>query len=381
MLRNRFSDYVPEGSNARSIFASMHSDNQKTVLTELAPNRQGKTSIMEALVTGGGGFLGLYIVEQLLQSGHSVRVFCRGHYSSLDALGVKTVQGDLRDAATVSSALRGIDAVFHVAAIPGVWGEWDKYYGINTLGTQNVIAGCREQNVQRLIYTSSPSVVFDGEDHLDATEALPYPTNWLCHYPHSKALAEQAVLAANDDRLRTISLRPHLIWGPRDNHLIPRLIQKARSGRLRRVGDGTNVVSMAYVENVAAAHLQAEASLSTSAAAAGKAYFINEQHAVNLWDWINELLLRCGMRPVTRSISRNTATQLGRLCETAWRLLRLNSEPPMTRFVAAQLAGSHSYSISAAEHDFGYRPLFSVEEGLHRLQPDLNRLARPSAAT
>jgi nucleoside-diphosphate-sugar epimerase len=138
---------------------------------------------------------------------------------------------------------------------------------------------------------------------------------------------------------------------------------------------------MAYVENVAAAHLQAETSLSTSVAATGKAYFINEQQAVNLWDWINELLLRCGMRPVTRSISRNTATQLGRLCETAWRLLRLNGEPPMTRFVAAQLAGSHSYSIAAAEHDFGYRPLFSVEEGLHRLQPDLNRLARPSAAT
>jgi nucleoside-diphosphate-sugar epimerase len=336
---------------------------------------------MEALVTGGGGFLGLYIVEQLLQSGHSVRVFCRGHYPALDALGVKTVQGDLRDAAAVSTALRGVDAVFHVAAIPGVWGDWDTYHGINTLGTRNVIAGCREQQVQRLIYTSSPSVIFDGGDHVDATESLPYPTDWLCHYPHSKALAEQAVLAANDDRLRTISLRPHLIWGPRDNHLIPRLIQKARSGRLRRVGDGTNVVSVAYVENVATGHLQAEASLRTSAAAAGKAYFINERDAVNLWDWINQLLLRCGMQPVTRSVSKKTATQLGRVCETAWKLLRLNGEPPMTRFVASQLAGSHSYSIAAAERDFGYLPLFSVEEGLCRLQPDLERLARPSSGT
>lgn len=336
---------------------------------------------MEALVTGGGGFLGLYIVEQLLQAGHSVRVFCRGQYPSLNALGVKSIQGDLRDAPTVSSALREVDAVFHVAAIPGVWGDWETYYGINTQGTQNVIAGCREQQVKRLIYTSSPSVVFDGGDHVDATETLPYPKEWLCHYPQSKALAEQAVLAANDDRLRTISLRPHLIWGPRDNHLIPRLIQKAKSGRLCRVGDGTNVVSVAYVENVAAAHLQADRSLTTSATAAGKAYFINERDSVNLWDWINYLLLRCRMKPVTRSISRNKATHVGRICEGAWKMLRLNGEPPMTRFVAAQLAGSHSYSIAAAERDFGYHPLFSVEEGLNRLQPDLDRLTGRTAET
>lgn len=331
---------------------------------------------MEALVTGGGGFLGLYIVEQLLEQGHSVRVFCRGHYKSLDGLGVKAIQGDLRDAAAVSSACRGVDAVFHAAAIPGVWGDWKSYHGINTLGTMNVIAGCQKHGVQRLIYTSSPSVVFDGADHVDAEESLPYPDAWLCHYPHSKALAEQAVLAANDDnRLRTVSLRPHLIWGPRDNHLIPRLIARARSGRLRRVGDGTNIVSVAYVENAAAAHVQAEKSLRSSVTAAGRCYFINEPEPVNLWDWINLILQRTGLPPVSRSISKSAATRIGGLMEIIWRLLRRKGEPPMTRFVAAQLAGSHSYSIAAAQQDFGYRPLFTVEEGLQRLQPDLDRLA------
>jgi nucleoside-diphosphate-sugar epimerase len=249
------------------------------------------------------------------------------------------------------------------------------YHCINTEGTFNVIKACRKHGVARLIYTSSPSVVFDGADHVDADESLPYPKTWLCHYPHSKALAEQAVLAANDgETLRTVSLRPHLIWGPRDNHLIPRLIQKARSGRLRRVGDGTNVVSVAYVENAAAAHVQAELSLRNSSTAAGKAYFINERDAVNLWDWINLILAKSGLSPVEKAISKGTATGLGTVLEGVWSLFRLGGEPPMTRFIAAQLAGSHSYSITAAERDFGYHPLCSTEEGLRRLQPDLDRL-------
>jgi nucleoside-diphosphate-sugar epimerase len=330
---------------------------------------------MQTLVTGGGGFLGLYIVEQLLQQGHAVRVFCRGHYPALKALGVQTVQGDLRDEAAVSEACREIEAVFHTAAVPGVWGDWETYFGINTEGTRNIIKACQKNRVARLIYTSSPSVVFDGADHVDADESLPYPTSWLCHYPHSKALAEQAVLAANDEgTLRTISLRPHLIWGPRDNHLIPRLIQKARSGRLRRVGDGTNVVSVAYVENAAAAHVQAELSLRASATAAGKAYFINEREAVNLWDWINLILAKTSLPPIEKTISKSTATRLGSVLEGVWKLFRLGGEPPMTRFIAAQLAGSHSYSVVAAERDFGYRPLYTTEEGLRRLQPDLDRL-------
>lgn len=330
---------------------------------------------MKALVTGGGGFLGLYIVEQLLAAGHDVRVFSRGAYPAITALGVETQQGDLQNATAVEKACAGVDAVFHVAAVPGVWGTWETYYGINTLGTLNVIAACQKCEVQRLVYTSSPSVVFDGADHINANESLPYPTKWLCHYPHSKALAEQAVLAANDpNRLRTVSLRPHLIWGPRDNHLIPRLIEKARTGRLRQVGRGDNVVSISYVENAAAAHLQAEESLRNSITAAGRAYFINEPEAVNLWNWINLVLDRAGLPPVTQRISATTAWYVGAILETAWKVLKRSGEPPMTRFVAAQLSGSHSYSVMAAQRDFGYKPLVSVEEGLRRMQPDLDAI-------
>jgi nucleoside-diphosphate-sugar epimerase len=327
---------------------------------------------MRALVTGGGGFLGLYIVEQLLAAGHDVRVLCRGRYKALTELPVEVMTGDLRYVPKVEKACSDVDAVFHVAAIPGISGAWKKYYSINTVGAENVIAACHSQGVQRLVYTSSPSVVFDGRDHIDADESLPYPETWLSHYPHSKALGEQAVLAANDDDgLRTVSLRPHLIWGCRDNHLIPRLIRKAKSGRLRRVGDGSNVVSMVNVENAAAAHLQAEKSLRESLTAAGNAYFINEPESVNLWQWIDQLLELAGLPAVQKSISYSGACRVGSVLETAWKWLPLPGEPPMTPFVAAQLAGSHSYSIAAAQRDFGFHPVVSMDVALSKLQEEI----------
>lgn len=328
---------------------------------------------MKMLVTGGGGFLGLYIVEQLREAGHDVRVLCRGRYAALDQLDVDVHNGDIRDASAVQKACDGVEVVFHTAAVPGVWGKWDHYHSINTTGTENVISAARSHGVRRLIYTSSPSVVFDGSDHVDADESLPYPSEWMCHYPHSKALAEQAVLNANDDdTLRTVSLRPHLIWGRRDNHLIPRLLQKARSGRLRRVGDGTNVVSVVHVENAAAAHIQAESALRSSTAAAGNAYFINEPESVNLWSWVDDILKLAHLPPVRKSISRRTAYRVGTVMEKLWTWLPLPGEPPMTRFVAAQLSGSHSYSIESARRDFGFAPIVTMEQGLQSLAEEIS---------
>lgn len=331
---------------------------------------------MTALVTGGGGFLGLYLVEQLRDRGEQVRVLCRGEYPRLRELNVDIHRGDLRDPRAVADACRGIDTVFHTAAIPGIWGPRDLFMDINLRGTRHVIDACQQAGVRKLIYTSSPSVVFDGASHRNADESLPYASTFLCHYPESKALAEQEVRAAHEPgRLLTVALRPHLIWGPRDNHLIPRLIARARSGRLRRVGDGQNRISMAYVENAAAAHWQAADTLSDTAPHGGQAYFINEPEAVNLWDWINELLSRANLPPIRKSISAPAAWRIGRTCETLWKTFRLPGEPPMTRFLALQLSQSHTYSIAAAQRDFGYRPLVDTEEGLRRLQPDLLRLA------
>ncbi len=322
---------------------------------------------MFALVTGGGGFLGQYLVEQLVERGDRVRVLARGIYPELERVGVESVQADLRDAQATRDACAGVDVVFHVAGLAGIWGPWEAYYAVNVLGTQHVIAGCREHRVPRLVFTSSPSVTFDGTAQEGVDETTPYPKRWLCHYQHTKALAEQAVLAANSDGLLTCALRPHLIWGPNDRHLIPRLIARARAGQLRRVGNGKNRIDMVYVENASSAHLQAADALQRGSRVAGSPYFLSQGEPVNCWEWIDEILALAGLGPVERSISLATAWRIGAVLEGVYRALGIASEPRMTRFLAAQLGTSHYFDISRARRDFGYEPKISTAEGMRRL--------------
>lgn len=320
-----------------------------------------------ALVTGANGFLGRYIVEQLLERGSRVRAFCRSRDDHLEQLGAELHLGDIRDREAVCAACGGIDVVYHAAGVAGIWGPWDRFHSINTAGTAHVIDGCRQRAVPKLVYTSSPSVTFDGRPQEGIDESAPYSSRWLCHYPHTKALAEQAVLAANDDQLATCSLRPHLIWGPRDRHLVPRLLQRARAGQLKRVGDGTNLVDMIYVENAAAAHLRAADVLGPRTAVAGRAYFISQGEPVNCWAWINQILNFSGIPAVQKAISMGAAWRIGHALECVHRLFGIEREPRMTRFLAAQLGGSHYFDIERARNDFGYSPQVSTNEGMVRL--------------
>lgn len=323
---------------------------------------------MNALVTGAGGFLGRYIVEQLVERGDRVRGLARRVYPELKTLGVEMVHGDIRDAETVQAACVGIDVVFHTAAVAGIWGKWHHFYQINTVGTQHVVDACQSQGVRRLVFSSSPSVTFDGTDQCGVDESAPYPDMWLCHYPHTKALAEQHVLASHGKNgLATCALRPHLIWGPRDRHLIPRVIERGRRKQLRRIGDGHNLIDMVFVENAAQAHLQAADALAIESPVGGRAYFISQGSPVNCWDWINEILGIAGIEPVTKAISFRVAWRAGRLLERVHRLLRIQSEPRMTRFLAAQLATSHYFDISAARRDFSYQPRVSTSKGMRLL--------------
>lgn len=332
---------------------------------------------MNALVTGASGFLGLYVAEQLVQRGDSVRALCRGRHPRLNALGAEIAQADLRDREAVTAACRNIDVVFHIGGIAGIAGRWKQYHDVNTLGTQHVVEGCLKHGVGRLIYTSSPSVTFDGRNQQAVNESASYPKRWLCHYAHSKALAEQHVLAANGKAgLLTCALRPHLIWGPRDTHLVPRLLAQARCGRLRRVGNGTNLIDTIYVENAAMAHVSAADALRPHAPVAGRAYFISQGEPVNCWAWINDILALAGLPPVQKSISFPTAWALGALNEIAYGLLPLRGEPAMSRFLASQLATSHYFDITRAREDFGYHPHISMAEGMRRLAADLRRQPR-----
>jgi nucleoside-diphosphate-sugar epimerase len=316
------------------------------------------------LVTGGTGFLGRAIVGRLLAQGRTVSVLARSAAPDLEARGVRLVRADIEDAAAVAGACQGAETVFHVAARVGVWGPYDAFFRANVLGTRAVLAGCAAQGVRRLVYTSTPSVVYNGRDLAGADESLPLTKDCPSPYPLTKALAEAEVLAASAANLRTVALRPHLIWGPGDPHLVPRILARARAGRLRIVGHGKNRVDMVHVENAADAHLAAETALSRdSSGATGRAYFITNGEPVVLWDWINGLLRALGEKPVTRTISLGAASAVGLACEAAWTLLRLGGEPPMTRFVAAELAKDHWFDIAAARRDLGYAPRVSMADG------------------
>ncbi len=325
---------------------------------------------MHVMVTGCGGFLGSEIVRQLLDRGETVSGVSRGTYPELVDRGMTHHQGDLTDPNFVRQTVRDVDAVVHTAAVAGVWGPWEHFHSINTLATDHVIAACRANKIGKLVFSSSPSVTFDGDHQRGVDESAPYASRWLCHYPHTKALAEQAVLAAHEPgRLVTAALRPHLIWGEDDPHILPRMLDRARRGRLRIVGDGDNKVDTVHVINAAGAHLDALDALDRSPeVAGGRAYFVTQDEPVDCWNWIHQICEIGGAPPPTKRISFATAYRLGGTLEATYRLLGRKSEPPMTRFVAAQLARDHYFDIAAAKERLGFRVRLSMADGLDRLQ-------------
>ena len=331
---------------------------------------------MKALVTGANGFLGSYLVRELLEKDYEVTAMTRRRDKGLANLGVREAIGDIRSMEQVTAACEGQDVVFHTAAVAGIWGPWKTFYETNTIGTRHVVEACRNSSVRKLVFTSSPSVTFNGDHQSNVDESAPYPKKWLCHYPHSKALAEQHVLEANDKYdVLTCALRPHLIWGPGDRHLVPRLIEKAKKKQLRRVGDGANLVDTIYVENAAAAHVAAAEAMEEGSPVCGTAYFISQGDPVNCWGWINEILELAGLPRIRSSISFRAAYRLGHGLEIMHETFNLRSEPRMTRFLASQLAKNHYFDISRARNDFGFSPRITNAVGMQKLQEEIYPMA------
>jgi nucleoside-diphosphate-sugar epimerase len=323
---------------------------------------------VKALVTGGGGFLGKAIVRLLHERGDGVRSFSRNEHPALAELGVEHCRGELDDAEAVKRAAAGCDIIFHVAAKAGVWGPYEEFYRANVLGTRHIIDACRYHGIQRLVHTSSPSVVFDGSDMQGVDESLPYPEHFEAFYPQTKAASEQLVLQANDQNLATVALRPHLIWGPEDNHLVPRILERGARGALRKIGTRECLVDTIYIDNAALAHLQAADHLEIGSGVAGRAYFLSQGEPLPLWEVVNRILAAGGLPPVTRTISPGLAYNLGAVLEKVYTLFKLKGEPRMTRFVAKELSTSHWFDLTAARRDFGYQAEVSFDEGIERLR-------------
>ncbi|QFU21970.1 NAD-dependent epimerase/dehydratase family protein [Shewanella eurypsychrophilus] len=332
-----------------------------------------KSSANHAFVTGAGGFLGKAICQRLLSAGLKVTGFARGDYPELTALGVTMVRGDIADKTAVLNAMKGCDLVFHVASKAGVWGSKQSYFSPNVDGAANIISACQQLKISKLIYTSTPSVTFAGVDESGIDENAPYADNYLNHYGESKAIAEQMVLEANSQALKTLALRPHLIWGPEDPHLVPRVIERAKAGRLKLVGKEDKLVDTIYVGNAAYAHILAAVNLcSEDASAAGKAYFLSNDEPITMAAMLNKILACADLPEVTKRVPAGLAYAVGVVLESVYGILGKTDEPMMTRFVAKQLSTSHYFDISAAKTDFGYSPIISIDQGMVKLRQYLN---------
>lgn len=356
---------------------------EQTALTQLA------LKATHAFVTGAGGFLGKAICLRLLAAGIKVTGFARGHYPELEALGVAMKQGDLVNKEQLQQAMQGCDIVFHVASKAGVWGDRDSYFCPNVKGAANVIAVCKALKINKLVYTSTPSVTFAGQDESGIDESTPYASTFLNYYAHSKAIAEKMMLDANQVSevsventeetqmitpyaLKTVALRPHLIWGPGDPHLVPRVLERGRLGKLKLVGREDKLVDTIYIDNAAYAHVLAALELcQPKPKCQGKAYFLSNDEPITMAKMLNLILACDGLPPVTRRVPRTVAYIAGAALESLYFLLKKKEEPLMTRFVARQLSCSHYFDISAAKRDLGYCALVSIDEGMARLRTSL----------
>lgn len=323
---------------------------------------------MKCLITGAGGFIGGQITRRLLEEGHQVVTYQRGKYPDLLQLEGTHLQGSIDQLGPLSDAMKGVDTVFHVAALAAISGPTDDFHNANVEGTRNIIQACRQNKVPRLVFTSSPSVVFSGRDQNGIDESEPYPDSYLADYPRTKAIAESEVLDANSSELATISIRPHLVWGPGDRHLYPRIVERAKNGKLKLVHRNGMKIDACYIDNAVDAHLCAMESLRTNPNCRGKAYFISNEEPTPPEELINQFLECAGISPIRPSIPPSLAYAAGWIIEALYRTPFFTGEPPVTRFVVHQQATSHWFDLTAAKRDLGWNPKISTAEGLKRLK-------------
>ena len=319
---------------------------------------------MKTLVTGATGFLGGALARRLHGIGWDVTALGRNalKLEQLESEGIRTYQIDLTDKTALADACKDQEIVFHCAAFPSPWGNFEKFYQANIFGTRNVIHGCEEHKVKRLVYVSTPSLYFDYTSRTDVkeTDTLPEP---ISNYSATKILAEQELDEAHARGLATIAIRPRAIFGPGDTVIFPRLIPRLQSGRLPILGDGENIVDLTYIDNVVDALLLCAESPANTL---GKKYNISNGEPIQIWKLIERICDELQLPHPARRISRQTALVAASVLEAVYTMLPTHPEPPLTRVSVSMMANSTTLDISAAKNELGYRPKISVEEGVQR---------------
>jgi nucleoside-diphosphate-sugar epimerase len=324
---------------------------------------------MKVLITGATGFLGGALARRLHGMGTRVTALGRDQraLSVLEAQHIHAVRADLVDTQTIVRLCRDQEIVFHCGALSSPWGKSGDFYNANVAGTENIIRGCEEGHVNRLVNVSTPSIYFGYKPRFNVREDAVLPKKPANEYARTKLMAEARIDAACQRGLSVITVRPRAIFGPGDRAILPRLFERLQKGDLRIIGSGKNLADLSYVENVVDALLLcAEA----PAPALGKKYNITNGEQVILWGLIQRAAHALGLPVPQKHIPYPVADFLARMFEIVYSMLPGRPEPPLTRYSVGILAIGFTLDISAARRDLGYRPRVSMQEGIEEVIRD-----------
>lgn len=330
----------------------------------------------QVLVTGASGFVGSALASRLVAEG--ARVFGLSRHGVGPKAGIEWLTGDLEDAERLTDVTRGVDTVFHIGGMVGHFGDRDRYMQVNVGGTRNIIEACRRNGVKTLVFTSTPSVISDGTGHFGVDETHPYSSKFESPYSESKAAAEKIVRESNTAALRTVCIRPHMIWGPGPSHWVGGLRKLSRSRTLYQIGSGTNRVGMTYMDDCVSAHIAAWRAVEADSAVGGQAFFIHSGSPVLLWEWVRDLARALGLDPVLGKIPARPAAAAARVCDMLVRMSGGSLHFPVSRYLITELTTDHYSRIDKARAMLGYEPQVTVAEGIARMG-EAERLARATA--
>ncbi|KYQ90424.1 3beta-hydroxysteroid dehydrogenase [Tieghemostelium lacteum] len=320
------------------------------------------------LVVGGCGFLGRYIVESLLARGEkNVSVF--DIRQSFEDSRVKFHIGDIRKKEDLLKACEGVTTVFHTASPTHGMG-YDIYYSVNVVGTEKLVEACVESQVKQLIYTSSSSVVFNGEDIDGGDETLPYVQHHIDPYNKTKELGEKSVISRNGKNgLLTCSLRPAGIFGPREVQGWPQYLKAAKEGKNKFMfGSGQNRCDWTYIDNVVHAHILAADKMVDGSKIPGSIYFITNDEPINFWEMPLYAYEAFGYDKPSLRIPYPIMYAIAWIIDTIVMLLSpfVKIHPTITLFRIVYSSSTRVFNIQKAKDELSYRPIVSIKEGMER---------------
>jgi nucleoside-diphosphate-sugar epimerase len=322
-------------------------------------------AVKQAFVTGGSGFIGGRLIERLRSEGWGIRALARSQSSAdkVRAIGAGPVQGDLEDEAALRAGAVGCDVAFHAAAHLGEWGPREEFVKINVEGTKKVLRACRDAGVRRVVHVGTEAALLVGQPLVNADENVPLRPDSKALYSSTKAMAEQAVRAANGDGLETVVVRPRLVWGRGDTTILPSLVEAVKSGRFAWIGGGRHRTSTTHVENAVHGLL-----LGAEKGQPGGVYFVTDGEPVVFRDFITELLATQGVEVKDRNMPAGLAKLAAVAAENVWRVLPLKGDPPVTRLAVWLSSLECTIDTSHAHSELGYKPVKTIEEGMEELR-------------